>query len=189
MKAAMRLSAVPKLISLDDTEIQNAVKECRQQLSNSSIVETLGGGRTTLRHVQSPAGGMYFLFNENSREILYLVRYRNVELSGFPTAARQVLVWRNSTDADSTGIAQHVFWKYLFKKYRVLVSDSQQSEKGRAFWQYQVAYALNHGHRVQLVNSNDKTSVEIHSLEELGNLQSDVWDPRDWFTRILLVIS
>lgn len=189
MKAAMRISAVPKLISLDDTEVQHAVKECRQQIDNSATVETLSGGRATLRHVHSPAGGMYFLLKEETREILYLVRYRQLDLPGFAQAARQVLVWRNSTDADSTGIAQHVFWKYLFKKYRVLVSDSQQSEKGRAFWQYQVAYALNHEHRVQLVNSNDKTSVEIHSLEELGNLQSDVWDPRDWFTCILLVIS
>ena len=189
IRAKERLEAVPKLISLDDNEVQSAIKECKQLLPQSEVVEEIDPNRVTLRHVASPAGGLYFLYEEQRASILYLVRYRRVELSKLPSGARQVLVWRSSLDATTTNIAQHVFWRYLFKRFRVLVSDSQQSEKGRSFWQYQVQYALAHGHSVTLVNTNDQTTHKITSPQELGRMQDKVWDPRDWFKRILLVIS
>ena len=186
IRAKERLEAVPKLISLDDSEVQSAIKECKQLLPQSEVVEEIG--RNTLRHVTSPAGGLYFLYSESKQSILYFVRYRKIDLAGFPQAARQVLVWRNSADTANVGIAKHVFWKYLFKRFHVLVSDSQQSDKGKAFWQYQVHYALQNGHTVELVNSNDRTSVKLTSLTDLEDLEEKVWDPRDWFKRILLVI-
>jgi hypothetical protein len=192
-KDRLQLTATPQLISLDDSEVSHAKRECLSKLPQSEVVE-LPSVRTELRQLAGAGGGFYFLYDTESREILYLVRYKKVELGsklGLPHgsyAGRQVLVWRNSSNPAATGFAYKVFWKYLFAKYRVLVSDSQQSEQGRAFWQYQIHDALKNGLTVELVNSNDWTRRRLDSVDQLAELQDGVWGSLPWFRRMIILI-
>ena len=194
MKAVERLkvTAMPQLITLDDAEVKHAIAECKAKSREAKVVEPLSS-HVSLLDLDTPAGGYYFLFDTVKSEVLYLVRYKLVELHeklALPSgkAYRQVLVWRNSGDALTTKIAEKVFWQYLYPKYRCLVSDSQQSEKGKEFWQYQVSNALEKKMTVKVVNTNDWVSTTITSMVQLSEISSKVWGKPEWFRRMVIVI-
>jgi len=193
LKAVERLTAVPQLISLNDVEVKDAILDCKKNFDAAKDVESIGSG-AKLFQLDTPSGGYFFVMETSSREIHYLVRYKQVELSSklnLPSgssACRQVLVWRTTNSGYATGVAAKVFWKYLFHQYKVLVSDSQQSEKGKAFWQYQVQKAFETEHTVRLVNTNDWSFIELSSEAELNELAPKVWGLPDWFRRMVIVI-
>lgn len=103
---------------------------------------------------------------------------------------RQVLVWRKpiKTSVYAAGFAKHVFWNVLFSKYKMLVSDSQQTHKGRDFWIFIVGDALDKGKKVRLFETNTTEVWDVSSKEELAEKAHTVWGTASWFQRILVVV-
>ena len=81
-----------------------------------------------------------------------------------------------------------IFWDILFKEYECLISDNQQTDNGKQFWEYRVVEAFNKGLIVRLINTNDNTFIDIKDQHQLENLNKNIWGTSKWFQRIILVI-
>ena len=78
-----------------------------------------------------------FSVMECEEEIVYLVHLKVTVLPHFPTpTVTQVEVWRKVGGGSSLsrGLPQYVFEHILMKRYKYVVSDQAQSERGRDFW-------------------------------------------------------
>ena len=74
-------------------------------------------------------------------------------------------------------------------EFGCMVSDSQQTDSGRGFWEYRIDEAFEKGFVVRMLDTNSNTSVVLKSREDLWELSDQIWDMRSWFTRIILSIS
>ena len=183
MKIDDIITETPQLIALDNVNVVDAEKECKNALSsgNYEIIEIFSKD-TKLCHIN----GCYFLATNNT--IGYLVKYSKVDMPGnlIPASAtRQVLIKR-FPDASpyAAGIGAKVFWNYLFPKYNCLVSDSQQTQDGKRIWEYRIAEALDKNLTVRLINTNDKTFVDIKSKDEMEQVLKTAWGKQPWFQRM-----
>jgi len=132
----------------------------------------------------------YFVYNSNTRGIEYFVRHRKVDLGNLLPIkpGRQVLVKRTKASVLTAGIAAKVFWNYLFPEYHCLVTDSQQTEKGREFWSYMIKEAFERGKTVRIINTNDRTFVEPKDVHEFDNMSLQIWGSVAWFQRMAVAI-
>ena len=185
--------AAPQLIpSLDHADLNQVLEACLSNVSTATAVGRYSGAE--LLHFKEGSGGVYFLYDSKSKEVLYFVRYRSVTMSAFRSpdghnSTRQVLLYRNSNMAASAGVASHVFWNLLLPKFDALASDSQQTPDGKKFWVYAIKEAFKRGCGVHMVNTVDRSRVDMTSEEEFLALEDKLWGPKAWFQRIILVIS
>ncbi|PPC63860.1 hypothetical protein C1Y41_04235 [Pantoea sp. ICBG 1758] len=56
----------------------------------------------------------------------------------------QVMIWRSTRPdlQDAIGRLPGTFFSYLVENYNIVVSDSQQTEAGRRFWEYRIIESL-----------------------------------------------
>lgn len=141
---------------------------------------------------------LYFLVDARSGSgvdsIVYAVRHKTVHFSEkqIPSgkAARQVLIKRFSNGVPSSAvIAEYVFWKKIFPRYGIVVSDSIQSQDGRSFWLRQINKAFEDGMRVTLLDTNDQSKKSYSSYEEFANDTDKIWQAKPWFQRKIIAIS
>jgi hypothetical protein len=66
----------------------------------------------------------------------------------------------------------------LIKRFpnECLISDNQQTDNGKQFWEYRVVEAFNKGLTVRFINANDNTFVDIKDQRQLENLNKNIWD-------------
>ena len=69
-----------------------------------------------------------------------------------------------------------------------MVSDSQQTEKGLDFWVHVVADAFEKGLTVRVIDSNDKTFIDVTTAQEFDKLRNTIWGTKPWFQRKLIAI-
>ncbi|MEY4591406.1 MAG: segment 11/17 [Pseudomonadota bacterium] len=198
-KIAIHQTAAPQLIApLDSFDIEAPIKDCVKHFNKSVAVEEFIEGHT-LRHLSlSSSSGFYFLYDAARRDINYAVQYSTVEIPAPPhetnppciKGARQVFVWRNraADSAFSAGIADKVFWEYLMPKYGCLVSDSQQTDAGKAFWQHQITKSLKKGLSVRLINLKTKEAKEIKTLKDFSDVLHTAWGKEPWFQNLIFAI-
>lgn len=182
----------PQMIDLDPFEVSSASKEIKDNLSKSEVIEQ-HSDEVSLRHLPLRKHSYYFLYDSSLKEVTYFVRYRQIEL-GLPScssATRQVLVYRNKSinSGFRAGIAQEVFWNYLFPKTGCLVSDSMQSQDGRSFWEYVVKSAFERNLSVKLINTNNQTIEDCSSLTEFNNKVKELYGSSKWFQRFLIAVT
>ncbi len=94
-----------------------------------------------------------FILSESAEDygdgIAYLVHLQMTHLKGLDSrSVTQVEVWRKIGGGLPRGLASHVFFSILLKRFQYIVSDQSQTDRGMEFWLDQLATAHGLGHRV-----------------------------------------
>ena len=178
---------------LDRDEIAKSIHFCLQHVNSAKEIESITT-HVKLYQVDISGVGYYFVYDDkktNDERIQYFVKYSTVDFSKsiIPSKAmRQVLVWRNPTNATVVGIAKDVFWNHLWPKYKCLASDSQQTTDGQRFWSSAVGSALQKGLTVRIINTNDNTFKDTTSLDDFSEAVPGTWGTTKWFQRMIVII-
>ena len=136
----------------------------------------------------------YACWREKPEIIVYASKVRKIEQhvelvpQGF--AGRQVLIKKFDGSAVRK-ISSFIFWEVIFKKYGVVISDAEQTADGKGFWMYRLTEAFRNGLVVRLLNTESRQVKIIRGEQELQQLMlnNEIWDSRNWFTRIILSVS
>lgn len=194
MKSSEFIIEMPQIIPpLDGHDTESIRKFCLKNYRDkvAKSVELLSN-TATLYHIGNNDSGIYF--SELNGDIGYYAKYSNVQmhtkLVKHEYGIRQVLInsYPNMGPA-KIGVGKHIFWNYLYPIYNTLISDSQQTENGRSFWEYRIVEALERNIPVCMVNTNDLTRVEISSIDDIPHLQQSIWGTQNWFQRVVLIIG
>lgn len=194
MKSSEFIIEMPQIITpLDRYDTEDTKQQCLTSYhrKTATVVERLSN-TATLYHIGDNDNGVYF--SELGGDIGYYAKYTVVQMHHrvLPSeyGIRQLLInsYPNMGPA-KTGVGKHIFWNHLYPKYRALISDSQQTENGRSFWEYRIVEALQSNIPVTMVDTNDLTTVEILSFDDITRLQSSIWGVNNWFKRIVLIIG
>jgi hypothetical protein len=144
-------------------------------------------------------------FVENSGQILYQMSLRKVSVStprNLPEPLRkrasfQASLWRHGTLVQfAPGLPAAMFWKFLVSNSRNILSDSQQSDRGEAFWENRIAEALNFegSYRVyglDCEHTGSSLSIEsasvLTSVSGMAKYYSDEQDMSGYYKRLAIV--
>ena len=185
------LSATMLIPDIDSGKISSWFKELDTLLSKKSpkFLEhypDANGGE--LFSVGDNTNGYYYLKADDS--IIYFVRYRSVKANG-NSFGRQVLVARQRSNILSTGVALHVFFKYLLPRFGALVSDTQQTQHGKAFWDYAIASAFKRSFIVYFLDrrSTPNRLIQMSTPKDVNQNSKEIWGTDQGHLRTHVVIS
>lgn len=194
MKVVELISEMPQTIpDLNHSDVKMDLEFCLQNINHATLLEQKAE-YVGLYHLQKNGLEYYFIFNENNslnEKVEYFVKVSNVQLdkSVIPSyPVKQSLVYKNKQSVFTAGVAKKIFWNYLFTKNNCIVSDSQQTDDGKAFWSYIVNDAFEKGLKVRIINSNDNTYTDLGSINDLASLDSKIWGKAKWFQRMVIAI-
>lgn len=136
----------------------------------------------------------YYIFLRDNR-IDYFVRYKAVKNIS-KKSMRQVLVQRFRYDYKSIGIPKKVFFDYLLHTFSGIISDTQQTQEGKKFWEGAVYDAINNKdqYNVYIIDkrksSNNITNItNITSHDQFAEIVDDIWGSSKLFQYILIAIE
>jgi hypothetical protein len=138
------------------------------------------------------SNGYYFLVSNRSGRVVYFVRYRLVQSNGMKFG-RQVLVWRTKNTQGTisvSGLAKKVFNSYLLPRFGRLITDTQQTENGRAFWEFMLNEAFDNNTPVYVLDKRSSPNRLYRSTRESFVKDYDiVYGDSQPFERTHFVIS
>lgn len=148
----------------------------------TKVLETISGG-TLVRYGQN-----YYLLNPSFERVSF---FSFIETKKFRLLGRyvtQVGVWRHDT-APATGVAKHVFFKYLLPMFGTIISDTDQTMEGRRFWSDRIVDALRNKFYVYayFVSANKLVSLKYES--DYAKIVNRVYGDAKKYQLIRLVIS
>ncbi len=190
------LREMPQLIPpIHGSFIAAGVNDCLQHLNTSTVVERFDE-HAALYKFDLTDVGYYFVYNRKQPirdRVEYFVRYHTISFDsalGPSKAIRQVLIWRNKRimSVYSANVTKKVFWEHLFPKYRCLASDTMETKDGQRFWSAVLGDALGRGLTVRIVNTNDRTFIDVGSASEFMDRVKGTWGSTRWFQRMVVVI-
>lgn len=136
--------------------------------------------------------GDRYLVMVHDKQIRYFVRVSKVNEAGM-TFARQVLVWREKSSFPAMGFAIHVFFKILLPEYGALITDVQQTEKGRDFWLLATSMVLRGEHqgKVYLLDKQKRPAklTPITQPDQVINSAPEIWGDDHPFQDKLLIVT
>ena len=135
------------------------------------------------------------LLDDSKEKTLYYVQFKEKPFLG-RKAITQIKLWSDPvssyTDSvfkDGMKITAYAFFKILLPKADLILSDTQQTQAGRRFWEKRVKDALTHSLFVYVIDRNLKTKSQITSMEEFDNIKDDLWGDSDSFLAKRIAIS
>lgn len=133
--------------------------------------------------------GYYYLMVDD--EIVYFVRYRKIKANG-NSFGRQVLVARRKDSLEASKVAAHVFFSYLLPRFGALMSDTQQTRHGKAFWTFVLSEAFMKNLHVYCLDRRS-TPNTLQLISDRRVLQKDyasiIWGTDEGHLRTHAVIS
>lgn len=96
--------------------------------------------------------GEYFLISQPGNRVTYYNSYEIDVIPGIGRTATQKDVWANNPNYRS--VARHVLLTYMLKDFDAVVSDIEQTPKGRDFWIRAMIEAINQGLTVGILNEH-----------------------------------
>ena len=100
-----------------------------------------------------------FITGYGGKVITYYVSWEIEKLSLLPKESiTQVAVWKSVIQGNT---AMGLFWKYIFSKTKLAVSDRVQTEDGKRFWMRAVDQAVKKGYYCYLLNFKRKRVIEL----------------------------
>jgi hypothetical protein len=124
-------------------------------------------------------------------KVVYLVRHKEVRANGF-RLGRQVLLWRYYSEPKASGFAEHVFNEILLPKYTALISDTQQTDLGKTFWQSMLRKSFDRPDRYAYYLDRRSTPVRLlplSSMDDVKEFSSELWGSDEGHLRTFAVIS
>lgn len=105
----------------------------------------------------------------------------------------QFFVWRDLiTDAreDTRGLVQAVFFRYLLSKYKVLISDMEQTRSGMMMWKRFMYMALDSdAYKVYTVDTNKGNFRELVGPDDLINVSKWLWGHETFYINRKVLIA
>lgn len=119
--------------------------------------------------------GNFALITKGSlRKINYLVRYEAKNYSKIGNTVTQVMLWRKTAGKGTSGITKKMFFEYLLPMFGMIMSDAQQTERGKEFWENRMRDAVDSGFKVGLA------SLNLRQIEWFD----DSMELEDWLTKV-----
>lgn len=137
------LSEAPQIIQPTDWNLSNrSVNAAYAGYFKRYPVEVFRDFPTAQLLVQAGnVGGQIGLLSKITGLLEYYVHYEIADLGTLGHCATQIKLWR-STRASVQGLARIGFGEILLARFDTIVSDKQQTDRGREFWEGQMsAYA------------------------------------------------
>lgn len=124
-----------------------------------------------------------------SDQLAYFIEFVQVDvgLSGH-SAVTQIALWRNRSVYSSLGMATAVFFNYLLPRFKIVMSDSLQTESGQYFWLNRMVEALRKGLYVYGYDLDTNTFTAV-TRENFTQIQNHYWGTEAAHERRLVVIS
>jgi len=130
------------------------------------------------------------LINDIRCSVIY---YNKVLITSLPTRiAARSYVWR-SASAEHAVMLREVFYKvffhYLIKKYKLVISDSHRNGEGRFDWHRKMSYAIGYGLNVYYFHPKTSRLQAIQTQESLSSLIDQLWTSTEDKQEHLAIIS
>ena len=120
------------------------------------------------------------LVNKETETIDYYVTLKKIKVEGI-NALYQSMLWRTGASKyvgaikGHTSLAGYVFYQYVMPKSNmILISDSEQTDKGQSFWFNRLKEAFHKGYRVFIIKDH-KVIAELPNYDEVIRLEDEIW--------------
>jgi len=150
------------------------------------------------RLVKSRSDDHYRLVTEGQDPVtVYAVRLEFMDnIVHARRSCTQIMVWRSVQPQYNSAVSglPRMFFQYFLEKYSIVVSDSEQTQDGRRFWETMIAWAIQEdGYHVYVSDGSeeDRPLTFMTSWDDFYGTWADFcWgDDRDCHFHRLLVIS
>lgn len=161
----------------------------RKSLKELSAVTALPGSK--IYTTEDGQHGRVFVHDLELDKVVYYVQFVKKKILGRP-ATRQIKLWRSRSSADLVqGITREVFFKHLLPIQGALVSDGQQTMRGKEFWIQRIAEAHRIGYKVYVVDMNTHVFQALTHRAQIEIIDRDdsVWGLHGKYQARVLVIS
>jgi len=123
-------------------------KNCKNITKNLYSVEPDEDGNNIL-----------FMTGYGGKVITYYVKWKIEKLSLLPSPSiTQFILWKSVIQGDT---AMSLFWRYIFSKTNLAVSDRVQTEDGKRFWMRAVDQAIDKGYFTYLLDFTQKRIIYL----------------------------
>ena len=135
--------------------------------------------------------GHVVLLDKKTKLVDYLVKYNTANNPLIGKSITQVKLWRNMASPWVNGLTSTIFFDLLLQMQPTIVSDDQQTEKGREFWIRQMSKASIIGLAVGLADFNTssiswcKETADFRTWIETTN----AWGNQPHFMGLRFIIS
>ena len=174
-----QLFEAPQVISslladenLDDFSLNKAKYSELLKLFNKQEIKRLSDEVILYQH-----GRMNFCLDYNRKEVTYYMQYEVSTNKLFGSFLWQSLVWRSKKVQYNKTMPHEIFFEILLPKFKVIVTDGLQTEAGKRFWEFQIAYAIKNKINVYFHDEKTKDLEKVESLIEFDKVCSkyNVW--------------
>lgn len=175
----------PSINDLDVTD-KDENKELYQRLIKSSKVKSLEWLDANFELIQY--GDKYVLLNHVFKSVDYYVK---VEQGSYKLLGKwncQVEVWR-SRQSPKTLVVPYVLNNHIIPKHHTVISDSIQTDAGKALWIRLCFVMLEKGKNVYIYDKNQNLLIDIPDEHVFQDKVTDAYGSSKKFENIRLVIS
>lgn len=190
----MEISSAPYLIDPIDFGLGNEAinKKAKLQRFKKQYQYKVVGHYNGLELVEFRVSNKEsYIITEQDEEITYLVHLQSEKLKPLSSeSVTQAEVWRLLTSPETRGIAPYIFIHILLKRFKYVVSDSIQTEKGKDFWIAMLATCNKEGYRVGVIVEDDLTWSEHQTFQTWIRIMINTgWGKDDFHEKISFVIG
>lgn len=123
---------------------------------------------TVLFRTGDNINGYFALYNKHDDLIEYLIKYKTSTRKAIGTAVTQVALWRLRGSPFVQGLTKRVFFDVLLARWPAIMSDREQTDDGKEFWENRMAEGTARGLNVGLLDeargtitwhTGDKTTI------------------------------
>lgn len=193
-ESPQRISGL-KIQQLEDPRLNKKLyKKIAVFIPQAKLLETTSTGIELFQTVKNNEYEIFALDPEQDR-VAYYVRYE-IQSAEFVDVdwATQVLVWRGTASSTkTTGLLEHVFFKYVLPAHDVVVSDGEQTSYGERFWKLRIEDSfLKPGLKIYLIDFHQKTVKRFKTrseYERLLNTKNDPWGDTGYHKGLRIAIA
>lgn len=107
--------------------------------------------------------GTYVLISKVSNLIDYFIKFETNNSIILLTTVTQVALWKRLGGTYIRNITSKVFYDILLKKWKTIVSDSQQTKDGYKFWVQRLRESYEDGYIIGIVDTRDiENTIQIY---------------------------
>jgi hypothetical protein len=153
------------------------------------------GVNYSLYVADTKSGETYFLYDLEDQISVYVAEIeKNQFIKPLHSAVCQVSIWRDKGAVGVMNVAPYIFWNILYKRYGSIISDSIQSDDGKAFWLRRVDEAKHRGLVVAVVDLTPDLKIMklfafVSGQDWLKRNAKRVWGTDDQHTHRRLLIA
>lgn len=138
--------------------------------------------------------GYIALITKDDKPLInYIIKFQTSNIKGIGHAVTQVILWRKLGGTGTSNITKKIFFDYLLTKYPAIMSDGQQTERGKEFWIGRMVDAITINLKVGLLDKNTKnlTWYDNSKYKDINDWLKDYngWGEKGFHQSLRYIIS